>query len=154
MIIKSTTGSGIAVQLKQIFPAPREKVFRAWTEPEELKKWWGPAGCILPFAQVDLRVGGQYRFGMQYPPADIFYLTGTYREIRPPEKLVFTWRWENPDMDKGESLVTVEFRDLGDATEVVLTHQRFPDEAVAAQHNQGWASIFAELNQYVAGKEG
>ncbi len=137
----------ITLNLKRTFKAPREKVFRAWTDPEELKKWWGPEGYSTPSAEVDLRVGGKYRFGMmKLPDGEIFYLSGTYREVRPPERLVYTWLWEgNPE--RGETLVTVEFRDLGAATEVILTHERFPNEKVRDDHNKGWNGCFDRLGK-------
>jgi len=153
MIVKSTTDQEAAVHLKQTFAAPREKVFRAWTEPEELKKWWGPAGSIVPHVEIDLQVGGSYRVGIQFPPEDVFYLSGTYREVQPPEKLVFTWRWERPDMDSGESLVTVEFHDLGNSTVVALTHEKFPNRDIADHHNQGWNNIFENFGGYIAREE-
>jgi uncharacterized protein YndB with AHSA1/START domain len=139
--------SETTVRLKRTFAASRERVFRAWTEPAMLKKWLGPAGGSTPVAQIDLRVGGKYRLGMQFPEEDIFYVSGTYREIQPPEKLVFTWRWEKPDMDCGETLVTIEFYAQGDSTEVTLTHENFPNQAVSEQHNQGWRDIFDKLTK-------
>lgn len=153
MILTSESGPEATVQVKQTFAAPRTKVFRAWTEPEELKKWWRPGGCILPHVEMDLQVGGHYRFGLQFPPEDVFYLTGIYREVQPPEKLVFTWRWEKQEMDIGESLVTVEFHDRGEATEIVLTHEKFPSEEAAERHHQGWISIFESFAQAIQGKE-
>jgi len=93
------------LSLTRTFSAPREKVFRAWTDPEELKKWWGPPGYSTPTADVDLRVGGAYRFGMmELPDGEVFYLAGTYREVRPPEKLVYTWNWEGqPELGRPSS---------------------------------------------------
>lgn len=154
MIVKSESDVMMAVHLKQTFPAPRDKVFRAWTDPDALKRWWGPPGSTIQEVKVDLRVGGAYRIGIQYPPDDVFYLNGTYREVQPPEKLVFTWRWEKPDMDFGESVVTLEFHELGDSTVVTLTHEGFPNRDVAESHNEGWAAILDSLSPYLDGDEG
>lgn len=133
------------LQIKRTFAAPRERVFRAWTDPEELKKWWGPPGYATPSAEVDLRVGGKYRFGMRkLPDGEMFYLSGTYREVRPPEKLVYTWRWEAKP-EYGETLVTVEFHDRGGSTEVVLTHELFPDEKARGEHERGWGGCLDKL---------
>jgi uncharacterized protein YndB with AHSA1/START domain len=99
---------------------------------------------------VDLRVGGRYRFGMrQVPAGDIFYLTGTYREVTPPERLVYTWRWEN-EPDGAETLVTVEFHDRGAATEVVLLHEKFPNQHMRDEHNKGWSGCLDRLVALVA----
>ena len=133
------------LNLRRTFKAPREKVFRAWTDPEELKKWWGPEGYATPPAEVDLRVGGKYRLGMRkLPDGELFYHSGIYREVRPPEKLVYTWRWE-AQPEHGETLVTVEFRELRDSTEVVLTHERFPTEKARDDHNRGWSGCLDRL---------
>ena len=134
-----------ALRLTRTFAAPRERVFRAWTEPEELKRWWGPDGYATPSAEVDLRVGGAYRFGMRkLPDGEVFYLAGTFREVRPPERLVYTWVWEgNPE--RGETLVTVEFRERGKATEVRLTHELFPTAKTRDDHEKGWSSCLGKL---------
>ena len=133
------------LNLRRIFKAPREKVFRAWTDPEELKKWWGPEGYATPSAEVDLRVGGKYRLGMRkLPDGEIFYLTGIYREVRPPERLVYSWRWE-AEPEYGETQVTVDFRQAGNSTEVVLTHEFFPTGKARDDHNRGWSSCLDRL---------
>ena len=140
------TRSDISLTLTRTYAAPREAVFPAWTEPEALKQWFGPTDeFTTPIAEVDLRVGGRYRIGMQPPDQeDLHIVGGVYREINPPEKLVFTWSWEE-GMDVGETLVTVEFRDVGGSTEVVLTHERFPSEEARDKHNEGWSGCLARL---------
>jgi uncharacterized protein YndB with AHSA1/START domain len=133
------------LQLRRTFAAPREKVFRAWTDPEELKKWWGPPGYGTPSAEVDLRVGGKYRLGMRkLPDGPLFYLAGTFREVRAPERLTYTWRWE-AEPEHGETLVTVEFHTRGGSTEIVLTHELFPTEKARQEHERGWSSSFDKL---------
>ena len=133
------------LNLRWTFKASREKVFRAWTDPEELKKWWGPEGYATPSAEVDLRVGGKYRLGMRkLPDGEIFYLTGIYREVRPPERLVYSWRWE-AEPEYGETQVTVDFRQAGNSTEVVLTHEFFPTGKARDDHNRGWSSCLDRL---------
>jgi uncharacterized protein YndB with AHSA1/START domain len=140
-------GSEITLKLRRTFKASREKVFRAWTDPEELKKWWGPEGYVTLSAEVDPRVGGKYRLGMRkLPDGEIFYLSGIYREVRPPERLVYTWRWEaKPEL--GETLVTVEFHEVGRSTEVVLTHELFPTATARDDHNRGWNGCLDRLEK-------
>ncbi len=135
------------LHLTRTFTAPREKIFRAWTDPETVKKWFGPVGYSTPSAEVDLRVGGQYRLGMRkLPDGEIFYLTGAYREVRPPEKLVYTWRWESqPEL--GETRVTVMFRNRGNSTDVAVTHELFPTEKARDDHDEGWNSSLDRLAQ-------
>jgi uncharacterized protein YndB with AHSA1/START domain len=130
-----------------MIPAVRSRVFRAWTDPAQLKKWFAVTeGFTTPIADVDLQIGGRYRLGMQ-PPGDdqILIVGGVYREIIPPEKLVFTWRWESSDEDEPETLVTVNFIAHGDVTEVVLYHERFTSEALRDKHGEGWAGCMDHL---------
>ena len=144
---KANPRTAAKLHLTRTFAAPRERVFRLWTDPEALKTWFGPVGYSTPSAEVDLRVGGQYRLGMRkLPDGDMFYLTGAYREVRPPEKLVYTWRWES-EPELGETLVTVEFRNRGNSTDVVVTHELLPTEKARDDHDKGWNSCLDRLAQ-------
>ena len=145
--------SETTLRVSRTLAAPRELVFKAWTTPDNLKRWWGiGADYSTPIAEVDLRVGGKYRLGMQSPDSDQpFVVGGIYREVRPPEKLVYTWTWEHqgehkdPDFTPAKTLVTVEFRDLGDRTEVVLTHELFPDVNMRDEHSHDWTGCLDRL---------
>lgn len=138
-----------ALVVRRTLAAPRERVFRAWTQPEELKRWSAPGDYGIPVAQVDLRVGGGYRIEMQAPTGQRHRAVGVYREVRPPERLVYTWSWEE-DPAMGETVVTVEFLDRGASTEVVLTHDLFPNAEARAQHEQGWSSCLDRLVRTLA----
>ena len=143
---ESTTETKL--QIRRTFAASREKVFRAWTEPEQLKKWFAPTDeYSTPIAEVDLRVGGRYRIQMRSPEGGLHTVRGNYREVQTLEKLVYTWDWEDNPM--GETLVTVEFRDLDEATEIVLTHEFFPNQEAQDKHNQGWTGCLDRLAQYL-----
>ena len=97
----------LVVEVVRTIEAPRAEVFRAWTDPDELRRWWGPGEFTCPDTQVDLRPGGSYRLVMQPTAGDPMVLTGTYREVEPPARLVYTWRWETgPAADGSESVVT------------------------------------------------
>jgi uncharacterized protein YndB with AHSA1/START domain len=130
--------------MRRVLDAPRERVFRAWTDLETIKKWWGPGGFTLPEAEQDLRVGGAFRFVMRSPEGTTHSLRGQYREIQPPAKLVFTWNWEH---DKGahETVVTIELIARGKQTELVLTHGPFPNKEGLENHNRGWTSQLERL---------
>ena len=139
-----------SMTIRRTIGASRQRVFEAWTEPAHLKNWWrANPKWSTEIAEVDLKVGGKYRLGMRDPEQDgPFVCFGEFVEIDPPEKLVYTWSWEAPGMEVGETLVTVEFIEKGDATELVLKHERFPDAEAAAKHNEGWSGClnnFAEL---------
>ena len=138
------------IELTHNVPVTRERVFRAFTEPEELMKWWGPPGFTSPSAEIDLRVGGSYRFEMQAPDGDRLFVKGIFKEIEPPSKLVMTWAWEHTTMDREETLVTIEFAEKGTSTEIRLRHEGFADVEVAERHNEGWVGCFSCLNESLA----
>ena len=137
------------LKVRRTFPAPRARVFRAWTDPKELALWFAPSvEYSTKVPELDLKVGGKYRVEMHHKGGNINRVGGTYREINPPEKLVFTWRWEN-DPTAHESLVTVEFLDLGTSTEVLLTHVQLPNVEQREKHAQGWNGCLEQLGRYV-----
>ena len=146
---QSNTAEKPAIKITRTYNAPREKVFRAWTDPEVIKKWFAPSDeFAVPEVQVDAKVGGRYRIVMRSPDGEYHRVGGVYREYLPPARLVFTWAWEStPEI---ESLVTVEFKDLGKSTELVLTHERFADEEARDKHQQGWNGCLARLERYLA----
>ena len=135
------------LKLRRTFAAPREKVFKAWTDPSMLKEWFHSSdGWVTPINEIDLRVGGRYRLGMQSPDADAPYVVqGTYREIEPPQKLVFTWSWEGKD--ENAMLVTILFREIGDETEIELIHEQFSDSDIRDKHEHGWQGCFTQLSK-------
>ena len=131
--------ASITLRLRRRFQAPRETVFTAWTKPEALKQWWCPQGWTPAEIEVDLRVGGAYRIGMRRtnggPPV---YACGKFLEVQPPSKLVYTWQWDGAFEYLPEMRVTVQFLDVSGATELILTHENFPDLQVRQQHRHGW----------------
>ncbi|NJN79719.1 MAG: SRPBCC domain-containing protein [Anaerolineales bacterium] len=146
--------SATMLKLNRVYRASRERLFRSWTDPELLKQWFAvSAGFTTPIAEVDLQVGGKYRLGMQ-PPGDdgILIAGGIYRQILPHEKLVFTWRWESPDPDEPETLVTVEFHEQEDGTEVVVTHELFTDIPQRDKHKEGWLGCLNQLEGMINSK--
>jgi uncharacterized protein YndB with AHSA1/START domain len=131
--------------LTRIVDGSVEEVFRAWTDGELMRRWWGPADFSTPVAELDPRPGGHYRLVMQAPGGRRMAVVGTYREVDPPRRLVFTWRWEDGVPDDIESLVTLELTSLGARTELVLTHGGFPDERTAAPYRDGWEAALPKL---------
>jgi len=139
------------LEVKRMFPAPREKVFAAWTRPDALKRWWGVSeGYTVPIAEVDLQVGGKYRLAMMPPDGkQVIVMSGEYRVIQPPEKLVFTWGFENEEGGM-ESLITLQFVAHGNQTEIILTHEYYGPEEAAKNFRQGWDGMFARLSRALA----
>ncbi|MGY2743487.1 SRPBCC family protein [Arthrobacter sp. UYCu723] len=93
---------GLVLNLECTLNAPRERIFRMLTEPSELVKWWGPHGFTIPEAELNLVVGGSYRFAMKPPDGEPFHLSGEFLEIDPPWRLVYTFAWEEPTADDRE----------------------------------------------------
>jgi uncharacterized protein YndB with AHSA1/START domain len=147
----SPAPSDTVLIVRRKLPAPRAEVFRAWTEPDQIRAWSCPEGFKVVESIVELRTGGAYKLGMLAPDGGIHTSTGTYQEVRPPERLVYTWRWHDPDSP--ETLVTVEFHDLGQETELVLRHERFLTASNRDGHLNGWTGIVVKLDAYLAAKK-
>src|SRR5438309_1672978 len=118
-----------AVVIERVFDAPREMVWKAWTNPDMIKKWWGPEGFSAPFATIDLRVGGKYIFAMHGPSGSAWdkdmYSAGVYKEVVPNEKIVTTDYFSDKEGNKvaptdygqdphapSEMVVTILFEDI------------------------------------------
>jgi uncharacterized protein YndB with AHSA1/START domain len=144
---------GLTLHLERVLPAPRSLVFRANTEPDELARWWGPTGFTAPGVEVDLRVGGRYRIAMQPPEGDLFHLSGEFREVDPPTRLAYTFRWEEPDPDDRETVVTLSLGDLGGATELIVDQGFFASEGRRSLHEQGWTEALDRLHELFSGRE-
>ncbi len=140
--------SGLTLRVSRRFAASRERVFAAWTDPASMRQWFAPKGMTIPELEMDVRVGGTYRMAMQGADGDPSVAVGTFREINPPERLVFTWDWEG-DAEFPETLVTVEFHERSDGTEIVLTHEGLPSEESRSGHKDGWASILERFDEQV-----
>lgn len=143
-----------SLRVSRVIRADAETLFRAWTDPQVLMHWWRQEGDGWAFAgaSIDLRVGGRYRLGMTGPDGKTHVAVGVYREIQRPMRLVFTWDWEDPTNRVGDTLVCVEFKDVGDKrTEVVLTHARFADAARMGRHEQGWTALLNLLEHCTRG---
>ena len=143
------------LQVRRTFAAPREKVFAAWTQREQLEKWMcrDVSAHTVIHHQQDIRAGGRYLLEVRdSAKGETYWGQGAYREVKSPEKLVFTWVWskdrpDGPTMHPGshETLVTVEFFARGNSTEVVLTHTGLGTAALRDDHDRGWNGCFDVL---------
>lgn len=132
-------GLGDQVRIERVLPAPIDEVFKAWTDPARMAKWLSPAGHAE--AEVDLRVSGRFRVAMIDGTTRIEH-TGEYLVVDPPGELSFTWR--SPYTGSHPSVVTVSLAPQGEATRMVLTHRRLPDDQVRP-HADGWRAIVERL---------
>ena len=142
------TAEKTQLQVSQFIKAKKDRVFKAWTDVNAVMQWFCPTNMTVPFAEIDAREGGNYRIQMKNKDDETFTTYGVYQEIRNNEKLVFTWGWEGPDRE--ETLVTVEFFEKDEGTEVILTHSRFTDSEMADKHQQGWNSCLDNLNNKIS----
>ena len=142
-----STKTGTSLRVSRIVAAPAQRAFEAWTRPEHVRRWSCPEDARVAEADIDLTVGGRYRIRMAGSEDETYTAYGVYREIDAPRRLVYTWDWEEEAYRVGETIVTVEFNDLGDSTEIVVTHEGFPAPEATEGHLSGWTGC---LNQYEA----
>ena len=128
--------------LRRVFQASREALFHAFTDPARVGQWYGPRGYTATVDRFEARPGGRYRLCMVAPDGRDHWLHGEFVTVEPYERVAFTWVWEQGDMAGLETLVTVRFVALGDATELRLEHSRLPSEGARQAHADGWTSSF------------
>lgn len=147
-----TTAADTRLVIERVLPADRETVFRCWTDPDHLARWFGPTpDHSTPIAEIDLHVGGRYRIGMRKgKDGETHIVGGIYQEISPPKKLVFTWAWETSVQPPDQTLVTVEFHEVGNQTRLVLIHERFPHAKMRDQHGEGWNGCLDGLGRLLS----
>ena len=136
------------LEIKRFINAPRDRVFAAWTKPEEMVKWLGCEQRVCLSVTADVQIGGQWRIRMKSAQAGETEFHGVYLAVRPPAKLVYTWCWKNhPLMGAGETLVTVEFLELDGGTEIHLRHEGFASVELRDRHNEGWSGCVEKLGK-------
>jgi uncharacterized protein YndB with AHSA1/START domain len=146
MTPRSETPSDLTLQIRRIYEAPRQAVFDAWIRPEMVPRWFCPdPGGTVVVPVMEPRPGGRYRIEMRLPDGQAYDVSGVYREVRAPERLVFTWVWDHDPPETPAMLVTVELHERGAATELVLTHERFVTTEVRDKHSHGWNGSLARL---------
>jgi uncharacterized protein YndB with AHSA1/START domain len=146
----SADSNGLTLHLERVVPAPPPAVFTAHADPDLLEKWWGPAGFSAPSIELDLRAGGRYRIAMQPPEGALFYLVGEFVEVDPPTRLVYTFRWEDPDPEDQETVVRFSLGDLGASTELTVDQGLFATEGRRALHEQGWSESLDRLRELMS----
>ena len=152
-----------ALVITRVFDAPRELVWKAWTECERLTRWWGQKGFTTPFCKIDLRPGGVFHYCMRSPEGRDFWGKGIYREFVEPERIVFTDFFADEEGDPvpathygmsrdwpAEMLVTVTFAEHGGKTKVTLQHAGVPSGAESDSCEAGWTESLERLAEYLA----
>ena len=141
-----------SLTLNRSYPVPPEKVWRAWTDPQALKRWRGPGSDDqVSVADLDVRKGGKFRIVFGGSEGKAHEVQGFYREVVPNRKLVFTWSWPNSTPER-EAVITIEFRAARGGTEFVFRQEQFFDATVRDSHQRGWTESFAKLEKFLRGE--
>ena len=136
--------SDIALVVRRTIRAPVERVFAAWTQPEHVRRWWGPKAVVCPEAQIDLRVGGAIRIANQFPDGSVVWIWGEFELVEAPVKLVYSWRLTDA---AAPERVTVKFEAQGAGTEVIVIHERIASLGARDQHQLGWVGCLDGLER-------
>ncbi|MFZ0497507.1 MAG: SRPBCC domain-containing protein [Steroidobacteraceae bacterium] len=155
MANQATNEAGVQ-SFSRIFDAPCALVWKAWTTPEYVMKWWGPKGCTSPVCRIDLRVGGRFTYSMRAPDGKVFYNGGEFREVVPLKKIVWLWYFADadgnrvspahygfPDEDREGNLDEVLFEDCGNG-QTKLTYTR-NDPTASKEEQEGAAAGFGQI---------
>ncbi|MBA2468756.1 MAG: SRPBCC domain-containing protein [Chloroflexia bacterium] len=142
----SASTSDVELSVSRTLDAPRDRVFKAWTEPARLEKWWSPV------LEADVRPGGQWRAQAATPDGTGNWSHGEYREVVPPERIVYTFAWDATDT--AETVITVTLADEGEQTALTAHQGPFDSTAARDSHAQGWNVALDELAGYLAQTSG
>lgn len=137
-----------SLTMKRRLNATPAEVYRAWTDPDLLMRWFGPENVTMQEAELDLRIGGTYRIVMREDNGERHQVSGAYQEIVENERLVFSWAWVTTP--ERVSRVTVTFRPDGGGTILTLLHEQFFDEAALRGHTHGWTGSLVKLEALFA----
>jgi uncharacterized protein YndB with AHSA1/START domain len=154
MPAKSSAAAGLATRpsltLKRRLNAPPAKVYAAWTDPEKIARWFGPAQVVTNSvrAEIDARIGGRYRISFEMQDGEYHEVIGVCREMVPNRRLAFSWAWHSTP--ERESQVTVSLKPDGDGTLLTLHHEQLFDQAARDGHETGWIGTLDKLEKYLA----
>ena len=130
------------------YPVAPEKVWRAWTDPQALSRWFGPGETdSVTLAELDVRVGGRYRIAFHTTDGEQHEVSGVYEEVQVNRRLSFTWAWKSTP--ERVSLVTVELNPTAQGCELNFRHERFFDQQARDNHQRGWAGTFIKLDEFL-----
>jgi uncharacterized protein YndB with AHSA1/START domain len=144
----------LSVRITRRFKAPPALVFKMFTDPMHLARWFGPEGHHVADCVVEPKIGGRFDAELKGPDGAHHHVAGIFKEVQPDHRVAFTWNWlgedgrpRNPDTD---TLVTIDLAAKGEETELTLTHTGFQNEDQQSKHKSGWNSCFVCLDRYLA----
>ncbi|MDX2242666.1 MAG: SRPBCC domain-containing protein [Leptolyngbyaceae cyanobacterium bins.302] len=146
----ATTIHDRQLTITRVFDAPRRLVFKVWTQPEHFSQWLGPKDFTAIACHMNVQVGGMFRACIRSPEGNDHWMQGIYREIIEPERLVFTFAWEDENnRPKHETLVTVTFEEQNNKTLMTFQQAIFESTESRDSHNTGWSECFDRLTSYL-----
>jgi uncharacterized protein YndB with AHSA1/START domain len=144
------TKENFRLEIRRLIKAPRDRVYAAWTDPVQLKQWFGPENVHTRDLIAEARVGGKFRWDLTDAEGEEMTVRGEYRELQPDRKIVFTWQFDDDEDWKSQvSIVTVELSDRDGGTELRLAHEQLPNEQSREGHTEGWESALDKLGGLV-----
>src|SRR3954465_11772847 len=135
------------LHLEKILVLPQERVFAAFVDAEQLRRWWGPAGFTVQGLQFDAGGGPDSRIPREPPDGDFFHICGTFRAVEPPHRLTYTFNYEEPDPDDQETLVTLTFEPTDGGSRVTLDQGPFKTAVRLGLHRDGWTETFERFER-------
>jgi uncharacterized protein YndB with AHSA1/START domain len=145
------TEENVKLEINRVIKVSRERVYAAWTDPAQLKEWFGPENVQTRDLVADARVGGKFRWDLTNSEGEKMTMLGEYRELQPGKKIVFTWKWDDDETWENHiSIVTVELSDREGGTELRLTHEQLPNEQSRDGHTRGWNSALNKLENFLS----
>lgn len=155
MPLRDAPQADLSVLIRRLVRGTPEQVFQAWTEPEQVKTWWGPAHISCPECDVDLRVGGGYKIANLLPDGSIIWIIGRFLRVERPHLLSYSWQsGRAPEFGEREfdehapERVTVRFVQQGDKTEVIVEHRHIADEQTQRNHTHGWTGCLDGIEAF------
>jgi uncharacterized protein YndB with AHSA1/START domain len=134
--------------ITRVFDAPRELVFRCWTDPGQVAAWWGPTGFTAEVVTAEVAVGGAWRTGIRNSADGAeYWCGGVYLEVVPPSRLVFSFAWDGEDAE--DTLVTVTFAERDGKTEMTFRQSGFRTDESRDGHVDGWRESFDDLGNHL-----
>lgn len=143
------------LRFERVFKVSPQRLYDAWTKPEELIQWWGPETVTICDYSMDVSPGGFWTTTMLSPEGQKFIVQGEYTRLEPPHRLGFTWAWLGEDGPGHKTEVDIRFEALDDGgTRMFFEQQVFADQEDRDNHGQGWESSMKCLDGYLAKQEG
>jgi uncharacterized protein YndB with AHSA1/START domain len=139
-----------SLQITRLIKARPQRVYAAWTDPVQLKQWFGPEDVQTHDFAADVRIGGKFHWHLTNQEGEPMTVRGEYRELIPGKRIVFTWAWDDDEAwENRTSVVTIDLADRDGGTELRLMHEQLPSEASRDRHDHGWNKVLGKLEEFL-----